>query len=66
MKREFMVGDFAITSYDGDVLERYRGLTCRVVYDFSPDEEVWSTVDTLIPICDDLDTDKIDAFIDNM
>ena len=37
-----------------------------VVYDFRPDRETWSTVDTLIPISDDLDTDKIDAFIEDM
>lgn len=49
---------------DWSDLQRYSSV--KVVYDFSPDEEVWSTVDTLIPICDDLDTDKIDAFIEDM
>lgn len=37
-----------------------------VVYDFRPDRETWSEVDMLIPISDDLDTDKIDAFIEDM
>lgn len=37
-----------------------------VVYDFRQDYETWSRADTLIPICDDLDTDKISAFIEEM
>lgn len=31
MKCEFMVGDFAITTHDRDLTEKYRGLTCHVV-----------------------------------
>lgn len=31
MKCEFMVGDSAITTYDRDLVEKYRGLTCRIV-----------------------------------
>lgn len=40
------------------------------VYVFRRDYETWSRADTLIPICDelddDLDTDKISAFIEEM
>lgn len=31
MECKFMAGDFAVTNIDG-VIEKYRGLTCRVVY----------------------------------
>ena len=31
MECKFMVGDFAITTYDRPLDEKYRGLTCRVV-----------------------------------
>ena len=31
MECKFMAGDFAVTNIDG-VIERYRGLTCQVVY----------------------------------
>lgn len=38
----------------------------KVVYDFRPEAETWSEACTLIPIYDDLNTDKIDAFIEDM
>jgi hypothetical protein len=31
MECEFMAGDFAMTKDSGSIIERYRGLTCRVV-----------------------------------
>lgn len=50
----------------GDWSDLKRHSSVKVVYDFRPDKEVWSTADTLIPICDELDTDKISAFIEDM
>lgn len=37
-----------------------------VVYDFKSHRKTFSRADTLIPICVDLDTDKISAFIEDM
>lgn len=54
----------------GTVVEDWRDVEGHnqilVVYDFRSDRETWSRADTLIPICDDLDTDKISAFIEDM
>lgn len=50
----------------GDWPDVGRFTNIRVVYDFRPDCETLSPADTLIPICDDLDADKISAFIDDM
>ncbi len=33
MECGFMVGDFAMTTYDRDLIEKYRGLTCHIVDD---------------------------------
>lgn len=52
-----VVGDWL--DVDGDV-------EVTVIYDFRSGHETWSRADTLIPICDDLYTDKISAFIDDM
>lgn len=52
-----VVGDWSDLEEDSNI---------KVVYDFRPDIETWSEVRTLIPICDDLDTDKISAFIEDM
>lgn len=81
MKFEFRNGD-RVRLIEGDpVREEYQGQEgtvvndwidveehddITVVYDFRPDRETWSTVNTLIPISDDLDTDEIDAFIEDM
>lgn len=51
----------------GDWLNVEENDNIQVHYDFQPEvEKVWSKVSTLIPICDDLDTDKISAFIEDM
>jgi hypothetical protein len=50
----------------GDWLDVEESGEITVLYDFRPECEVWSDVSTLIQICDVLDTDKIDAFIEDM
>lgn len=81
MRFDFRDGD-RVRLIDGDpVREEYRGQEgtvvgdwpdvevheqILVVFDFRQDYETWSRADTLIPICDELDTDKISAFIEDM
>lgn len=82
MECGFMVGDFAITSYNRDVLERYRGLTCRVVgvrndgyvdivFDDDPNGghgTIYSaSTDVLTRLCgDEPDCETISEFLNDM
>ena len=79
MKCEFMVGDSAITTYDRDLVEKYRGLVdvdcfdgfVGVVFDKDPNGEpgrLYAVItETLIRRCDDEpNCEAISEFLDEI